>query len=191
MDIACSFKCYLKADIDYERKYALKQLLVLILEGYKKIHGFKEKRKESFWIGIIQPITMNVAYPQAEFDQLTKKLFDLEKKLPDRDYRDLAVHYDKNPSIVHDMLIAINMGDTFESMIDFVKLTNEIVNFLFLLVKQAGKKHTEKCLQPFSKIRSEIDNSRLPESQKEKLRIQFDSMVKLFFDKLNITNQFV
>lgn len=188
MDVACSLKCYLKADIDYERKYALKQLLVLTLEGYKKIHGFegkkkdgsKDSRKNSFWIKVIQPIMKDVAFPQAEYIQLTERMLDLEKRFPDKTYRDLAVHYDKNPSKVYDMLITINMKDTFPLMIDFVKLLNEIVNFLTRLIKQIEKKHTEKCHQPFSNIISMIDNSPLPKEQKEKLRTQFDSLMKRF-----------
>ncbi len=142
LDLCTATLIYLRANFQYERLYSARQIVVIIIEGYKKIYNFVSENKEgdlvtkyrnnSFWIKEIANIIKNdLPNFQTRYDLITEKLdkyleinFEALKTT-----RDLSIHYDKEPIKVYNMLSTLNIEETFKNMLPFLNILNEMFAF--------------------------------------------------------------
>ena len=150
-DFCSSFNIYFNAKAIYEEKFALRCLNVIINEGFKKIYNFQnnnlqgnlidKRRKNSFWIKEIKPIV------EKEFEKFRPKYDGITTKLDrylENDFeklkisRDLSIHYDKNPLLIYNMIVDLDLDINLQLITDMMNIiremfdfTEEISNFLF------------------------------------------------------------
>lgn len=158
LDLASAMRIYLNAKFRYEELFSARQIIVIINEGFKKIYNFINKnmegveitkhRKDSYWIRNIGAIIeRDLPHLQKEYDYLTVELENCLKLNFDviREQRDLSIHYDKNPAKVYDMLLKLDIEETFKKMIPFLDILNKMFNFTDQLVYGYKEKtHAEK-----------------------------------------------
>jgi len=167
LDLASAMRIYLNAKFKYEELFSARQIIVIINEGFKKIYNFIEKnekgeeitkyRKDSYWIKNIGAIIeSDLPHLQNEYDSLTAELENCLKLNFDviREQRDLSIHYDKNPAKVYDMLLKLNIEETFKKMIPFL----DILNKMFKFTDQLVFGYKEKTYIEKKKHETNIDN---------------------------------
>ena len=97
-DLCSCLNFYLKAETKYEQKFAIRNLIVVINEGFKKIFNFEKTndkgdiirkyRNNSFWIKEIKPLLIGeLEIYLNEFERISEKLekfleFDFDEKVP-------------------------------------------------------------------------------------------------------------
>lgn len=141
-DICSSLNVYNNAKTLYEEKFAVRNFIVIVSEGFKKIYNFTKvnnqgdlilkHRNNSFWIKNIKPIVYNeIQDLKPVFDDITKQLdeflnfnFD-EIKIN----RDLSIHYDKNPILIYDMMINLDLETEKDLVLKFMDIINSMYNF--------------------------------------------------------------
>lgn len=141
-DICSSLNVYNNAKTLYEEKFAVRNFIVIVSEGFKKIYNFTKvnnqgdlilkHRNNSFWIKNIKPIVYNEIQDfKPVFDDITKQLdeflnfnFD-EIKIN----RDLSIHYDKNPILIYDMMINLDLETEKDLVLKFMDIINSMYNF--------------------------------------------------------------
>jgi hypothetical protein len=152
LDITTEFRIYLNAKEKYEVLYSCKQLIVTINEGYKKIFNYvtidkksgnfkMENRNTSFWIkdiGILVATQINTL--SKEYEEITNKLeVYIENNFVNiKNQRDLAVHYDNNPSKVYDMLIAFDIETISRQTLPFMDILKNMIIFNTKLFEEYG-----------------------------------------------------
>lgn len=143
LDITTEFRIYLNAKEKYEVLYSCKQLIVTINEGYKKIFNYvtidkksgnfkMENRNTSFWIkdiGILVATQTNTL--SKEYEEITNELeVYIENNFVNiKNQRDLAVHYDNNPSKVYDMLIVLDIETISRQTLPFMDILKNMIIF--------------------------------------------------------------
>ncbi|MBA5246719.1 hypothetical protein H1R16_09415 [Marnyiella aurantia] len=165
-DICSSLNVYNNAKTLYEEKFAIRNLIVIVNEGFKKIYNFtkaNEKgdvilkhRNNSFWIKNIKPIVYNdIIILKENYDEITKQLNDfLDFNFEDiKTTRDLSIHYDKNPIVIHKMMLNLDLEREKEMVLKFM----DIINLMYYF--------TEKLCAEFLE---EIDKSEIELQKKNK-----------------------
>lgn len=173
LDIATAFRIYINSKHKYEVIYSVKQLVIIINEGYKKIYDFVnldnngneklQNRNNSFWVKdigmLVHKELPNLLF---EYDAITKKLDSyFELNFENINYqRNLAVHYDKNPSKVYAMLIGLNIEDISIKTIPFMNILSDtllfcksiILEYNLLITKRSNDSHNV-VLQQFESLK--------------------------------------
>jgi hypothetical protein len=188
LDLASAMRIYLNAKYRYEELFSARQIIVIINEGFKKIYNFINKnekgveitkhRKDSYWIKNIGAIIeKDLPHLQNEYDYLTLELENCLKLNFDviREQRDLSIHYDKNPVKVYDMLLKLDIEETFKKMIPFLDILNKMFTFTDQLVygykekTNAKKKEHEinidTMILKLESIKNANDNASISEFQ--------------------------
>ncbi len=147
LDLATAIRIYLNAKLQYEALFSVRQIIVIINEGYKKIYDFISKdgkdadknrnRNNSFWVkNIGEIIKLDLPDLQQEYDSITielEKYFNINFE-EIKDQRNLSIHYDKNPTRVYDMLLKLDIDETFKKLIPFLAILNRMFDLTHLLV---------------------------------------------------------
>lgn len=196
-DLCCAILEYLNSKFQYQGLFSSRQIIIIISEGYKKIYNFTFKNKQgdfvskhrnkSFWISEIGYLINELPDFKQEYDSITKILddylsvnFDLLKK-----QRDLSIHYDKEPMKVITMLSDFDIEETFNKIIPFLQILNEMYSFTSNLSKgyldklNNSQKNFEKKLDNIDSLLKEsttLDNEKDIEDLRSKL-----SEIKMFF----------
>jgi hypothetical protein len=153
LDLAAAIRIYLNAKLQYEALFSVRQIIVIINEGYKKIYNFilkhdkgidiEKYRKNSFWVkNIGEIIYLDLPDLQQEYDSIT---IELERYLimnfdGIKDQRNLSIHYDENPVRVYDMLLKLDIEETFKKLIPFLGILNRMFDLTHLLVLRYNEK---------------------------------------------------
>lgn len=137
-DLCCSLNSYFNAKSQYEEKFAIRNIIVIINEGFKKIFNFEKVnnktkyRNNSFWIKEIKPLLIDDLNSYThEYERITKKLekyleFDFDKI---KENRDLSIHYDKNPMLIYNMIIDLDFEEKASFIISFLDILDEMYFF--------------------------------------------------------------
>lgn len=148
-DNCCVLNAFLNAQTYYERKFAVRNFIVIVNEGIKKIYGFENSAKQnksktslrnnSFWIKDVKPIIIK-KFPSHTllYEEITLSLdVFLEKDLENlKEYRDLSIHYDKDSLKVFTMLTQINFNDYDKVILEFLDIINKLANFCELICEK-------------------------------------------------------
>ncbi len=148
LDLTSSTRAYLKAEYQYEGLFSLRQFIVVINEGYKKIYNFKNlnqdgieqlgNRKKSFWIKDIGEIVnkKSNSFLKEKYSNLTSDLNNYFDKNFEgiKEQRSLSIHYDDSLIKVHDMITKLNAETIFKKFIPFYKLLDKMFFFSHELI---------------------------------------------------------
>jgi len=187
LDLASATRAHLNSKYTYEKFYSLRQIIVIINEGYRQIYNFVRKnengdlktrdRNNSFWYKDIRNVVAN-SLPEMtnEYNRLTQKL---EKYFEDnfssiKEQRDLSVHYDKIASKVYDMTVGLNVEQTFLKMSPFLGILNEMFRFtekmaFFASIKERQKKEkaNTQIEVMFDNLLAKVESAKTDENEKK------------------------
>lgn len=138
-DICCSLNVYNNAKTLYEEKFAIRNLIVIVNEGFKKIYNFTKvnsegdlilkHRNNSFWIKNIKPIIYSDIIKLKEiYDEITQKLDDFLNFNFEviKTNRDLSIHYDKNPCLMHKMMLSLDLECEKDLVLSFMDIISQM-----------------------------------------------------------------
>lgn len=132
LDLSTTYKHYLTSKLPYERRFALKNANVIMIEGYKKMYGYSDNHlKEAFWLTNMKRICEKLPKEfMSEYELLTPQIIELGSSgVFDKNSRDYAIHYDHNVEKVYKMLLSID-GEEFTNRIDqYIEIMNSLYQF--------------------------------------------------------------
>jgi hypothetical protein len=132
LDFCAAYRLYLIGTTNYEQRFALKNVCVIIKEGYKRIYGFTEHaRNKSIWFKSLQPLSEQ--YPNILKDEariVSEYLENFKDELitddKSKNFRDLAVHYSEDCIDAYNFLSEIDAEQITKSAENFINLMNVI-----------------------------------------------------------------
>ncbi len=171
LDLASATRAHLNSKYIYEKLFSLRQIIVIINEGYKQIYNFVRKsengdlitrdRNKSFWHKDIRNVVAN-SLPELtdKYDNLTQEL---ENYFNDnfssiKMQRDLSVHYDKVASKVYDMTVGLDVEQTFLKMSPFLRILTEMFRFTEKMALISSVKERQKKEKTNSQLEAMFDN---------------------------------
>lgn len=210
LDLASATRAHLNSKYTYEKLYSMRQIIVIIDEGYKQIYNFVRKnengdfitkdRNKSFWYKDIRNVVAN-SLPELtnEYNRLTLKL---EKYFDDnfsfvKEQRDLSVHYDKIASKVYDMIVGLNVEQIFMKMSPFLGILTEMFRFtekmamLASIKERREKDKTNTQIEVmFYNLIAKVESVKTDENEK-KVNELLDRIIKskgVIMEKIKILN---
>jgi hypothetical protein len=191
LDLASATRAHLQSKFTYEKLFSLRQIIVIINEGYKQMYNFvrlndngdliTRDRNKSFWYKDIGNV-IEISLPElnAEYNNLTQKL---EKYYNDnfssiKEQRDLSVHYDKEASKVYDMTVGLNVEDTFLKMSPFLGILTDMFRFTEKMAMTSSIKEKEKTNEANRQLES-IFNNLIEKVEKARTEETKDKLNKL------------
>lgn len=169
LDLSVIVNIFLNGKSDYEKLFALKQGMVIINEGYKKIFNFVNENKDgspnytqrqnSFWNKDIRLIVNQYPKLSLDFEMITKQLDEYYDTSFDtiKDIRDLTVHYDREPDKFYQMLISLDTEVIFDKLTGFVNIINKMYIFMPLIMNEMSIDIGNKSAQTKQLFDSTID----------------------------------
>lgn len=137
-----------RANQPAEKRYNIKYINCVILEGYKHLYGYKSKRRKSLWISKIKPLLALIQEQEFEKDykDLENQIIEFgENNITDHEQRNLSFHYDPEPISVYDMLMELSEETEAQRMIPFLDLLQNISSFV---LKYIGKYNSYIHIDP-------------------------------------------
>lgn len=139
IELSAILRACFRANSPVEKRYNIKWINCLILEGYKHLYGYGRKSKKSLWVSKIKPL-LNVVKDQ-EFQQ---DVVELENRIvefgnsntTDIRQRNLSFHYDFDPVSVYNMLTALSEEEEVQRMNCFMSLLQDIASFISEYIKK-------------------------------------------------------
>lgn len=149
--------------------YSVRQIIVIINEGYKKIYNFTtinkngdeivRDRNQSFWIKDIGGmIVKDLNHFENQYNELTIKLENYLKNNFEeiKEQRNLSIHYDRVPTKVYDMLNQLNFEEIFKKLIPFFDILNQMFDFTHVILKGYNEKSEIKKQKTNASIKNII-----------------------------------
>lgn len=205
IDIASALRAYLTSEHSMERPLALKQIVVIIYEGFNKIFGLNgEGTQKSFWIRLAVPIVVKIPDVQlhSEFQALTMGMEKLKSKIEKlHTQRQLFVHYDRGIIPVCDELHNLNPLLVFAHALNMVDFLPKIFKFFTSCIHKIEQKNTVEHEQRMQPTYDKIDNilnllNKLPDSPQKQQVVTFltkfktgelaDDIIKQYKEKHHI-----
>lgn len=135
MDIAVSLRAAIDTNINYEKRYHLKNLQASISESYKCIINFEKSRKKSIWVRLGTEIKNN---PELEidaiYDEITQKLVCFGENGIDKNLRDITLHYGENLIEVYRATVLVNDEDkVYLKTCGYMAIIHGILNLINII----------------------------------------------------------
>lgn len=152
LDLCASLLIYINGKSRYEGIFSCRQIIVIISEGYKKLYNFTREnekgdiiskyRNRSFWVRSIgKLVDSKYETLKPKYDSITQKLDDYLNINFDLLYtqRNLSIHYDEDPTLVYNMIVDLDVDETFKKLAPFMDIINNMFLFINDLVTELGK----------------------------------------------------
>lgn len=149
LDITTAYRVYINAKENYETIYSIKQLIITINEGFKRIYHYiiekngsqqLKNRNQSFWVRDIgNLVDKELPFLVSEYNKITE---DLDSYIDEdmkkiKEQRDFCVHYDeKDASKVYDILVSLDMESMTIKAIPFMNILSKMFLFSITLLNE-------------------------------------------------------
>lgn len=167
LDLASVTRAHFNSKYTYEKLFSIRQIIVIINEGYKQIYNFvylndqgntiTKQRNKSFWFKDIGDIVKNIL-PElsSEYNILTEKLetYFIDNFSSIKEKRDLSVHYDKVASKVYDMTFNLDVDENFRILSPFLGILTEMFHFVEKMAFIIQSKGEQKSNEQYNRIES-------------------------------------
>lgn len=131
MDLCVAFRFYLSAQIPHEERFAIQQLNVIMVEGYKRLYGFNSGIKTSLFYKVNPNINIVTSTDCNGYKIVEQKLIDLGNSSNlDKEARDIFVHYDPDVMKVYEMLVSIDAEETSKKVISCLAVLKSLTSYL-------------------------------------------------------------
>lgn len=181
IDLASASIAYISSEYEIERRISLKQITIIIYEGFKKLYGLNNKEEETFIEKYIQPIltTIDDEILNDKFCILKEDLdlFEIEtEKIGVQ--RQMSVHYNDGIECIYNMLYDLNPLNEFNRSLKFLRLLNKMFDFITLCIEKQGVHLSNETRKVTLKTDEKINNMlALIESQPNSA--QFEKVITL------------
>lgn len=198
LDLSVIINLFLNGKSEYEKLFALKQGMVIINEGYKKIFNFVTIKKDgsfdysqrdrSFWKNDIRLIASRYPNLKSEFESISNQLEDYYTTSFDtiKEIRDLTVHYDKEPVKFNKMLTSLETEKIFVKLTGFVNILSRMYPFISLVMSEmmteinAGRNQAKMSLDStFGKIEDALNMPNIDNDFRSDILGQMDKLKRL------------
>lgn len=128
-----------RANLPAEKRYNIKYINCVILEGYKHLYGYRSNRRKSLWISKIKPLLTIIQEQEFEKDykDLENQIIEFgEHNITDHEQRNLSFHYDLEPMSVYDMLTELSEETEAQRMIPFLDLLQSVSFFVLKYIEK-------------------------------------------------------
>lgn len=129
LDLCAAYRQYLSTNTstNYEKRQSMTKINIVMSEGFKKTYGFGESQhNKSFLRTNIKSVISYIGEFDDEYNYIEAELEKIESdNTINQDMRDLAVHYDKDPIEVYNMLKGLSAEE----------VTNRCLKFMYVLEK--------------------------------------------------------
>lgn len=137
LDFCAAFRMYLCGISNYEQRFAVKQLYVILNEGFKRVYGFEgtKSRNKSIWAQYfdIYAKDSNTQIAGA-FKTLTGYLRDFRDDIIfDKDARCQGAHYSDDYKTIYSYLSSLNAEAVTLGAIHFMQLMEEVRKFIHIV----------------------------------------------------------
>ena len=135
LDISIPFKTFLKNNSTYyERFYSIKNMIISLNEGYKKLFHFKEdKRKNSMWKVTIGKVIEKYYNEEMNiYNELTKHIENYENLHQNfilKRQRSIFLHYEGELMVYANEIKKINASEIITNTKDYILLINKLQKF--------------------------------------------------------------
>ena len=147
LDISSAFQTYLNPFNDYQKIYGLKNLIIHLNEGYKRLIHFEgKKRKESLLESLIKEIVKENEEFEMEYISIIKNLEIYSQKFQNNQLkykRGLFVHYEGLPSAVYENSINIDVENLNNNALEYVKILGRIIEFVTKIMNKIYLRKSE------------------------------------------------
>lgn len=132
LDFNTVYRMHLKAQLPYEKRFTLRQMNVIMLEGFKRIYGFGKATKKSLLYSIRPEVNVITSTDSKGYDQVVEALTILgESKHLNKDSRDLSIHYDVDVDKFYEMNVKIkDAEEIFLNMCSSLKTFKKLTAYL-------------------------------------------------------------
>lgn len=164
IDLASVLRAFISSEYVIEKQLSLKQINIIVYEGFNKLYGLNGMEDETFLEKYIHPIILesedelsikDYAVLKQEFDAFGKETESLENK------RQLSVHYDLGIVQVYNMLHDINPILEFQKALKFLGILLKILNIsskCLYIINSKWQVSYAKRMQPTYKKIDELIN---------------------------------
>lgn len=134
LDTCAAFRMYLGGLTNNEQRFAVKQLYVILNEGFERIYGFEgtKSRKESIWntYFVIYETDLNLHIREA-YNTLAKFLSGFKDDVIfDKSSRSHGAHYTDNYKTIYSFLRDLNAESVTVGAMHFMQLMEEVRKFI-------------------------------------------------------------
>lgn len=132
LDLCSAYRGYLFGELAYEKRYAIKNIQVILNEGFKQLYGYDNNRTKSIWNHSLANVISHCSSDiQHEYCEISKHLSDFSNSIIfDKKARGLAVHYSCNIKERYDYFVQLNAERVSIAAIEFFKLLHNISEFI-------------------------------------------------------------
>ena len=145
LDVCAAFRMYLGGLSNYEQRFAVKQLYVILNEGFKRIYGFNntKTRNKSIWITYLG-IYANDSNTQINkgYEKLTKYLSNFyDEIIFDKSARSQGAHYTNDYTTIYSHLSSLNAEAVTVGATHFMQLMEEVRAFIQIVNSELIKEY--------------------------------------------------
>ena len=131
MDLCVAFRFYLSAQIPHEERFAIQQLNVIMVEGYKRLYGFNSGIKTSLFYKVNPKQNTITSIDYDGYRRVEKELVKLGNSSNlDKYARDISVHYDTDVLKVFNMLVSMDAEETSQKVISCLDVLKSLTTYL-------------------------------------------------------------
>ncbi|MDR1717034.1 MAG: hypothetical protein LBS20_14465 [Prevotella sp.] len=133
VELASVLRACFRANLFPEKRYNLKYINSQILEGYKYLYGYGNKRRKSIWVSKVKPLLdiINEQEFENDYKNLESQIVKFgEENIANKEQRDLTFHYDLEPVKVYNMLMELSEETETQRLIRFMDLLQSISSFI-------------------------------------------------------------
>jgi len=131
LDLCAAYRQYLSTNTstNYEKRQAMTKINIVMSEGFKKIYGLGESQhNKSFLRTNLKSVISYIDEFENEYNYIETELKKIETdNTLNKDMRDLAVHYDKDPMEVYNMLKDLSAEEVTRRCLKFMSILEKIL----------------------------------------------------------------
>ena len=144
LDITSCFLIYLNPYDDYQKLYSLKNLVIHLNEGYKRlIHFSPNAFSKTLIFNLIKGIVDKNVDLKPEYDELIKRLNTYSDNYQTHNFKELRVlfvHYDGLPSNIYQQLKKIDQELLIKNFLEYNQIQTQLILYLEKLTLKIAEK---------------------------------------------------
>ena len=157
IDLASAHRAFFSSEYTIEKQLSLKQVCIIIYEGYNKLYGFDDNPEDSFWKKYIYPVILENESISDEFNLIDQELQLLKIKIKAlAKQRQLSVHLFEGIPKVYSMLHNLNPIKELHNSLQLLNIMPKIINFLtrclHIIDLRNRTNHEKRMVSTYEKI---------------------------------------
>ena len=194
IDLASALRAFISSEYVLEKQLSLKQVIIIVYEGFNKLYGIDDNSQNSFWKKYVCPVISQTTENTTlcEFNSMDKELQELKLNIKSfSNQRQLSVHLDKGLIEVYSMLHNMNPFKELQKALLLLNFLPKFLNFLnkclYIVELNSQSIHEKRMAPTYEKIDNVMNMlEKAPDNQQKEDLIEMLRKVKSgdFFDEI-------